>query len=230
MRRFASLVALAALAGCSSGGTNPIVEEAWGEVQGFWTDDEAAAPPPGAPAPRAVTRADIESAGVAAIWGRLASDPTPTLLYATAQNGPYVTYLSPFRQSITLLGTQVTGTRGLGWDLLSAWSSPDDPVARPTPPARWPAAVERTYEFPADGPRGRIETYACRFERGPAREMVILQHRHVGVEFSETCTGPAGSFENLHFADAASGFVWRSLQWTGPKMELLDVQVLEPLD
>ena len=45
MRRFASLIALAALAGCSSGGTNPIVEEAWDEVQGFWTDEAAATPP-----------------------------------------------------------------------------------------------------------------------------------------------------------------------------------------
>ena len=124
----------------------------------------------------------------------------------------------------------MTATRGLGWDLLSAWSSPQDPLARPTPPARWPAGVERSYEFPADGPRGRIETYQCRFERGPVREMVILQRRHRGVEFSETCTGPAGTFENLHLADAGTGFVWRSLQWTGPQMELLDLQVLEPLD
>jgi hypothetical protein len=228
MRRFASLIALAALAGCSSGGTNPIVEEAWDELQGFWTD-EAAATPSGEAA-RPLTRADIERADVAAIWARLESDPTPTLLYATAQNGPYVTYFSPFRQSITLVGSQVTGTRGLGWDLLSAWSDPADPVARPTPPGAWPAGVRRTYEFPADGPRGRIETYDCRFERGPAREMVILQRRHVGVEFSEICTGPAGTFENLHFADASSGFVWRSLQWTGPQMDLIDIQVLEPLD
>ena len=44
---------------------------------------------------------------------------------------------------------------------------------------------------------------------------------------SETCTGPSGSFENLHFADS-SGAVWRRLQWVGPKMDLIDVQVLEP--
>ena len=228
MKRIAACVILAALSGCGRGGMNPIVEAAWDEAQGFWTD-EAKATPGGAP-PRALTRADIESAGVAAIWARLGSDPTPTLLYATAQNGPYVTYFSAFRQSITLRGAQVTATRGLGWDLLSAWSGPQDPLARPTHPDRWPAGVERSYEFPADGPRGRIETYQCSFERGAVREMVILQHRHRGIEFSETCRGEAGTFENLHFADADSGFVWRSLQWTGPKMELLDLQVIEQLD
>jgi hypothetical protein len=45
---------------------------------------------------------------------------------------------------------------------------------------------------------------------------------------SETCTGPAGSFENLHFADLETGFVWRSLQWVGPQMDLVDLQILEP--
>ena len=228
MRRIATLLALAALAGCGSGGPNPIVQEAWDEAQGFCTN-EPADTTGGAP-PRALTRTDIETADVAAIWARLESDPRPTLLYASAQNGAHVTYFSAFRQSIVLRGSQVTGTRGLGWDLLSAWSDPQDPLARPTPPASWPAGVERTYEFPADGPRGLIETYQCRFERGPAREMVILQRRHVGVEFSETCVGPSGTFENLHFADASTGFVWRTLQWTGPKMQLLDLQVLEPLD
>ena len=228
MRRIAALFALAALAGCGSGGPNPIVQEAWDEAQGFWTNEPADAS--AAAAPRALTRNDIEAANVAAIWARLDSDPSPTLLYATAQNGSFVTYLSPFRQSITLRGSQVTATRGLGWDLMSAWSSANDPLTRPIPPASWPTSVERSYEFPADGPRGRIETYQCSFERGPVREVVILQRRHVGVEFSEVCTGTAGTFENLHLADTATGFVWRSLQWTGPRMQLLDLQILEPLD
>ena len=58
--------------------------------------------------------------------------------------------------------------------------------------------------------------------------MTILQVRYQGVQISETCAGPSGTFENLHFVDASSGAVWRSLQWVGPKMELLDLQILEP--
>ena len=97
MRRIAALLALAALAGCGSGGPNPIVQEAWDEAQGFWTN-EPADTTGGAP-PRALTRTDIETADVAAIWARLESDPRPTLLYASAQNGAHVTYFSAFRQS-----------------------------------------------------------------------------------------------------------------------------------
>ena len=43
-------------------------------------------------------------------------------------------------------------------------------------------------ELPADAPQGLILTYDCRFERGPLREMTILQVRHVGVEFSTPST------------------------------------------
>lgn len=229
MRRIAAFLVLAALAGCGSASRNPIYEAAWDEMQGFWTDETKAEVPGGAP-PRPLRRSDIEAADVAAIWARLESDPNPTLLYASARNGAFVTYFSSFRQSIVMRGTQVTATRGLGWDLLSAWSSANDPLARPTPPDRWPTRVERSYEFPGNGPRGLVETYACTLERGAVRDIVILQQGHRGVEFSETCTGPAGTFENLHFADISTGFVWRSLQWTGPRMELLDIQVLEPLD
>jgi hypothetical protein len=227
VKRTLALIVLAALAGCSSGGTDPIVGAALEELGGFWPGggEETAAAAPAKP----LTRADIEAADTAAIWARLESDPVPTLMYAVALNGGYVTYLSQFRQSVTLRGgAQITGTRGLGTDLLSAWSSRPDPLAQAIPPGSWPARVQRSYEFPADGPLGRVETYDCRFEFGEAREMTILEVRYRGVEVSEFCTGPAGSFENLHFADAATGFVWRSLQWIGPEMELLDLQILEP--
>ena len=58
--------------------------------------------------------------------------------------------------------------------------------------------------------------------------MTILEVRHRGIEISETCTGPTGTFENLHFADAGSGFVWRSLQWIGPKQGLVDIEIVLP--
>lgn len=225
----AGLAALAALAGCGSNGTDPIVREMMKEVGGLVPipglpekEEEVAAPA------RPVTRADIQAAGVAAIFARLETDKAPTLMYAVARNGPYVTFTSPFMQQVTLRGSQITGTRGLGTDLLSAWSSSPDPLNRPIPPGGWPAQVKRTYELPGEGPRGRVETFECRFERGVTRDIVILQVRHTGVEMSETCTGPSGTFENLHLADVSTGFVWRSLQWTGPKMALLDLQIIDP--
>lgn len=226
MIRTIAILSLAALAACSSGGPSPVTGAAIEELRGLWPGK---APAPEGPPRRAVTRADITAADVAAIRARLSSDPAPTLMFASAENGGYVTYVSPLRQAITLRGAaQITATRGLGTDLLSARSLGTDPLARAIPPAQWPRGVRRIYEFPAAGARGRIETFDCSFEFGDTRELVILQRRYRGVEVSETCVGPAGTFENLHFADAQTGFVWRSLQWVGPEMELIDLQIIEP--
>lgn len=217
-----SLAVLLLLGGCGSQ-RDPVLSEAMGALSGMWRTEEPAAAPA-----RQVTRADIERSNVAAILARLASDPRGTVLYATADNGGFVTYVSPLMQQITMRGSEITSTRGLGTDLLSGWSSSNDPLVVPTPPGAWPARVERTYEFPAEAPEGRIERYTCTFERGATSEMVILQVRYTGVEMSETCTGDHGSFENLHFVDPSTGAVRRSLQWIGPAMGQVDIQILEP--
>ena len=216
-----TLAALGLLAACGSQ-RDPVLSEAMGALAGMWRTEPAPEPQ------RQVTRADIERADVAAILARLETDRRGTVLYAAADDGGFVTYVSPLLQQITLRGAEVTGTRGLGTDLLSGWSSGNDPLVRPTPPSAWPAQVERIYEFPAESPQGRIERYSCTFERGAVSEMVILQVRYSGLEMSETCTGPDGSFENLHFVDPSTGAVRRSLQWIGPKMGHVDMQVLEP--
>jgi hypothetical protein len=215
------LATLVALAGCGSQ-RDPVLSEAMGALAGMWRTEPAPTPQ------RQVTRADIERSDVAAILARLETDERGTVLYAAADNGGFVTYVSPLLQQITLKGAEVTATRGLGTDLLSGWSSSNDPLVRQTPPGAWPAAVDRVYEFPAEAPQGRVERYRCTFERGAVSEMVILQVRYSGVEMSETCAGPDGSFENLHFVDPATGAVRRSLQWIGPKVGLVDMQVLEP--
>jgi hypothetical protein len=219
-----TIIALALLlGGCTNQGFNPIVVEAVSIVNPWDEPDEAAAAT-GQP----VTRAAIDRADIATIRARLVDDKSPTYLFAASDNGGYITYASSLRQTLTLRGSQITGSRGLGYDLLSATSSQPDPLSRPIPPARWPQQVVRTYEFPADSPQGRVERFACRFEVGPTSDVVILEQGHRVVEFSEYCDGPTGSFENLHLADASTGAVWRSLQWLGPKQGLIDLEIVLP--
>ncbi len=223
MRRALIAAAALALAGCSDGGFNPIVVAAVEEVLPGERAPEADAAQ-GAP----ITREAITRADVATIRARLIDDPRPTYLFAASDNGGYVTFASGIRQTITLRGSWITGSRGLGWDLLSALSSRPDPLVQTIPPAQWPASVERSYEFPAFAPQGRIETFECRFAFGAIKEIVILQVRYRGVEVTETCEGEARSFENLHFADATTGFVWRSLQWLGPQQGMIDLEMILP--
>jgi hypothetical protein len=224
MIRTGAALGLLLLAGCGSGASNPIVSEALGQLRGRVPGTEAPAGPP----PRAITRESIEASGAATILARLERDESPSTLFAASENGGYVTFVSGFRQSITLRGSQITATRGLGHDLLSASSGPLDPVARPVPPEAWPARVERRYEFPAEAPQGRVEVYECRIEIEEPGEMTILGRTYQGVQITEYCDGEYGRFENLHFAELGTGFVRRSLQWVGPEMDLIDLQVVEP--
>jgi Group 4 capsule polysaccharide lipoprotein gfcB, YjbF len=228
MRRIAAVFVALVVAGCTNEGLNPIVEEGYRGVSqrvlGGTPATDRAEPP------RALTRSDIEASGRAAVRARLLSDDRGTLLYGVVENNGVVTYASALRQTLGFRGGMLVSTRGLGYDLLSATSSQPDPVVRPTPPQSWPSEVVRTYQFPANAPQGRIEQYSCTFEYGDVRTITILTKPQRGVEISETCTGEAGSsFENLYFADLRTGFIWRSIQWTGPKQGLIDIEVIEPL-
>lgn len=211
------------LGACTNEGVNPIVGAVIDEVNPLRGGVEEA---PGAA--RVITRAEINRADVAMIHIRLIGEPTGAFMNAASDNGGYVTFASSLRQLVTLRGSRVTATRGLGYDLLSLTSSQPDPVMQPIPPTRWPSRVRRSYEFPAWSPRGRIETFDCRFEFGEVREIVIIEERHQGVEIAEYCSGPTGEFENLYFADLRSGFVWRSIQWLGPQQGHLDVEIVLP--
>ncbi len=212
------------LAACSNEGLNPIVNAAINEVNPLRGGVEA----PPAQQAQPVTRAAIDRADVATIRIRLVGEEGGAFMFAASDNGGYVTYASSLRQSVTMRGARITATRGLGYDLLSLTSSQPDPLMGAIPPGQWPSRITRSYEFPAWSPRGRIETFECRFEFGSASEIVIIQQRHQGVEIREYCTGPTGEFENLYFADLRTGFVWRSIQWLGPLQGHLDTQIVLP--
>lgn len=225
MRPYLAATFALALAACSNGQFNPIVQGAVNEIlPGQRAPDGATEAPPRGP----VTRAQLTRADVATIRGKLPKDQAPTMFFAASDNGGYVTYASSFRQTLTLRGAQITGSRGFGWDLLSATSSRPDPLVTPIPPQNWPATMQRTYEFHAFAPQGRIETFTCRFELGTVRDIVIIEQRHRGVEIAEYCENDTLSFENLHLADVNTGQVWRSIQWLGPKQGVIDIEVVVP--
>jgi hypothetical protein len=186
-----------------------------------------------AAAPAGITREDLEAAGVPVLRLRLqvGGSPRGTLFFAAGDNGGVTSYATPLREIVGMRGSQVVSTRGLGTDLLRGWSSQGDPLALPVPPAEWPAGVTRTYEVaePAlAGPRGRMVQVECSFAFGEETTITILTAEYRGVQVTESCIGEDVAFQNLHFVEGATGRVWRSLQWTGPRQGLVDVEILVP--
>lgn len=217
-----------AFGGCGSdaGGAGPILKSAVSELTGGKDDAPQAGPPPGS-APR-LTRAQVEATGVPMIRIRLENENAVSLMTAQARNGPYTTYLSKFTQSLTLRGTLVTASRGMGYDLLAVDARISDPLVTPRPLADWPSQVQRIYRFPGIGPAGESLQVTCVFRAGEAMSIDIVEVSHAGRQVEEVCQGNGVSFVNDLFVEDETGFVWRSFQWLGPKQGRIDVEILSP--
>lgn len=221
MRLLAILLVFAA---CSNTGNSEIsvAKSVWERIKSI---GEAPEVPSGKSTP---TREQITKLNVAMIQMNLVGEDVYPIMVPTHKNGTYVTYANKFRQSLTLRESQITATRGLGTDLISASSSGNDPLKRLTPPNRWPASVQREYRF-AGGPNGRIENYTCKFSKGPSRQIAIAGTPFNVIGFVENCAGKNGQFQNLYAADVKTGRVWQSQQYVGSGMAPIVLDILEPL-
>ncbi|MXU64669.1 YjbF family lipoprotein [Oceanomicrobium pacificus] len=232
MRYLATAISLLALAACSSGGrVDPVYSAVGGallEATGIRGEGGGEGGGGGQPRGQRLTRASIEASGLAMIRIRVGEEEGFNIMLASAKNGPYLTHVSKFQQSVTLNGGWVTGTRGIGHDLMSATSSKNDPVKGQMPPGQWEAQkIEREYEFPGVGPAGRRVRVDCSFEAMDQGEITIVERSYSTVRFIETCEGEEITFQNTYFVDGR-GSVWRSRQWIGWRLPPLDVDILEP--
>lgn len=207
---------------CSNNAQVPLYKSVWEQIK------DARAEKPEA-VKKTPPRSEIDRVGVAMIQFNLEGEDIWPVMVPASANGPYVTYANQFRQTLTLRESQITATRGLGTDLLSADSSPDDPLKVLTPPEDWPKSVTRVYRFAGQGPEGRLDTYTCALTRGPAAQVTLAGTEFDVVGFAEACEGAAGSFTNLYAADATSGRVWQSRQFIGPDIAPIVLDILEPL-
>lgn len=210
-----------ALAACSNGSGPSILDAARGALSG-----ETTAAPSGKKTP---PRAAIEKTGLALVQMNLAGEETWPILQPRMRNGNRVVYVNKTRQSLTLVESQIVATRGLGWDLIAATSDPVDPLSRVTPPDAWPSEVTRRYRFAGEGPEGHVLTYRCTLTRGAPGQIRLAGTPFAVIRFEEDCSGSGPDFTNTYAADSRTGRVWVSQQWVGPRMPLVNLDVLEPL-
>jgi hypothetical protein len=223
MRPILALSALSILVACSSSGTSPVVTV----IKGVFLPPKAEDIPV-KNAGSTLTREKIEAFGLALIRGRIEGEDISNLLTGTAVNDQYVTYVSSFRQNITMLGGLVTGTRGMGGDLLAVRADVNDPVAHATPTADWPSTLTRDYRFPGVGPAGKTVSVTCNLTRTADTTVTIVEVTYEVTPFTETCTGDGVEFTNTYLAQPDSGQIWQSLQWIGDKVGYVNIDVLEP--
>lgn len=222
-----SACAVLFLSACSSGGTSPVFNAVKGVILPDRTEDSADDAAPAA-APAALTRERITESGLAFIRANIDGDSVTNVLTATSLNGTYVTYVSGYKQSISMKASLVTATRGLGSDLLSVTDAPNDPIAHLTPIENWPASYDRSYRFTGDGPAGTVITVQCSLSSQPQMQITIVEVTYDVTPFIESCNGDGVSFTNIHLADD-DGQIWQTRQWVGEGLGILNIEVLEPV-
>lgn len=220
-RTIFALCAASVLGACSSTGTSPVVSIVKEVILPSKVEENPATT-------STLTRAKIEAFGLSLIRGRIEGEEVSNLLTGTAVNGQYVTYVSSFRQNVTMLGTLVTGTRGLGGDLLAVRNDASDPVAYLTPTSKWPSSLTRDYIFPGEGPAGVKVSVVCQLTRAANTTVTIVEATYAVTPFTEVCEGDGVQFTNTYLATPVTGQIWQTKQWIGAARGYLNIDVLEP--
>lgn len=137
------------------------------------------------------------------------------------QNGPYRTYTTASRQTLTFRQGLVTATRGLGNDMMSA--SVSDSLALIS--ARKPGTAKRVLRY-LDGANNVITyQFDCEMYMTGAARVQQGEVSANAVEMTENCFGRTQKFTNTYLVDG-SGMILSSQQWISPIQGYFDIKVL----
>lgn len=225
LMRLLAIFALAAftLASCSSNGTDSVISAVVDNI-GSGNEAEAVQDPA-----ESITRAQIDSLGVALIRVRERSTGEQKLLVAFRKSGPQITYVLRSERRLVLHGGLIQSTFGFGDNLAPLGVSDHDPIAFPRPIAEWPQTIVRDYDLSNRGV-GMLTRVECKFIPGPIGVLDIVGRELVVQTVGEECAGGGIEFANRYDVDPKNGYIWQSEQWTGATQGALIYEVLEPLE
>jgi len=219
MIRWFGLICLSLFAGaCSSSGVGPY--EALGKtVRSAVFGPEIEAP---GPEPDRATLDKIRFATIAVSFQGSAR----TFLVPLADNDGYLTYQDTARRGLVLKGGAVAGTDGLGQDLLGVRHQVDDPFAYPRPLIEWPGQVDRSYQYRIrDGAPFSI-TVTCVIDIAARETIEIVERSYETARIVESCANARRRFQNVYWVVPETGFIWKSVQWLGPKLNPVTVEII----
>lgn len=217
-----ALAGLTLLAGCSSDGSTA-AERLGPQLETVIFGEDT---PPAAPT--TLTRAELAEVPFATIAISTPDAPRSYVAAVESNNG-FVEYQDLTRRSVVLEGGLLVGTHGLGYNLSAIKHQLDDPVARQTPLDRWPGSVVRNYQFSLTGARGFEITVDCGFQKIARERIEIVELFFDLMRVEETCGNGKRTFTNTYWVDPDTGFIWKSVQWIGPRQPYpFTVEIIRP--
>lgn len=138
------------------------------------------------------------------------------------QNGPYDTYATAWRNSLTLRDGVITGTRGLGGDLMS--SEADALLAVLRSGGNGSAAYAMEY---LDGENASFSiTAECTLSRGQSVQVAIALVNEPAHAVTAVCRTPDRREFTNTFLVASDGYVLGARQWLGDWLGYVNTQQL----
>ena len=223
MRRLvAALGALCLLGACTSEGSSaferlgPVAKDLiLGEEE-----TEAEAPPE-------ITRAVLDQIPYATISVQVGELPR-AFVVAVSDNAGNVVYQDPTRRSMVMKGGLLSATHGLGYNLSAVKHQADDPVVSARPVADWPELITRSYQLSLANRDDYAITVRCRYQPVARETIEIVELTFDLLRIEETCANGTRTFTNTYWAETETGFIWKSLQWIGPRHDLYAIEIVRP--
>ena len=144
------------------------------------------------------------------------------LLGRYGQNGPYRTWATNDRQSLTFFRGILTATRGIGGDLMSS----EVGAVAPLIIGRRAGTGQRTYRYLDGENKERPLQLSCTVQpAGPATATLASGQSFAATRVDEVCQAGSLTVRNIYFV-TASGFIPQSRQWQGPGNGDIAIQIL----
>lgn len=175
-----------------------------------------------------VTRATVDVNPFASMGFRYGNSAQAIVSLAQSQSGSLF-WASRDGLSIVTKNGRIVRTAGFPSNLTGGKSITRDPLSLPHSPDWSKFPLFRIVDFGNDfGYSHRME---CGLRDLGKEEITVLGRTFAARKYSEPCQVPTlgWSFENTHWLDVDTGFVWRTRQWISPSHKRpVELEILRP--
>ncbi len=172
--------------------------------------EATAQPTPDATDPNALVTKALAATDGKVMLAAIESRDVLAILGVSATNNGYETWLTADRRSLILKRGVLTGSRGLGEDLMSSIS--DSAIALIT--ARRNGQATRSYQYLSGMGNTVSKTMSCQISATGDEQVTFGEINVKAKVMTEICSGDGLSVQNVYWVDGA-GRVVKSRQWLG---------------
>lgn len=175
-----------------------------------------------------IDRGTVMSIPFATMGFRYGNGPQAVMSLVQSQ-GDRLFWVSSDGLSIVTENGRIVTTSGFPGDLTGGKTTTRDPLALPHAKDWADYSLFRILDYKQDF--GFSHTLKCKLADQGTEDITILASTFTAQKFSEKCEVPTlkWSFENTHWMDRQTGFLWRTRQWISPgHKKPIVLEVLRP--